>query len=241
MLQKGLVKTIPSQELLSLKMRNISELFPGFLSGDFALLYGSNDIQSLAALLSIRAQLPTQLGGLASKVIFIDGANSFRLYQTTHLARLCNLDPKQVLDHIYISRAFTAHQVAALITSQLKETIEKYSAKLVIISDIAGYFLDEDITEIEAQRIFSQITNYLSNLAKEQQIIILATYLPHPQTKRNTLLHASTYSKANVVLSLRRTSYARQFVLEKHPTLSIGSSEVPFQDLTLDDFLEVNA
>jgi len=205
------------------------------------LIYGSNAIQSVATLLTIRAQLPTQLGGLASNVLFIDGANSFRLYQITRLARLCNLDPNQVLDHIYISRAFTAHQVSALITSQLEEATKKYSAKLVIISDIAGYFLDEDIAEDEAQRIFSQITNYLSNFAKEHQIIILATYLPHPQTKRNTLLHASNYSKANVVLALKKTSCARQFVLEKHPTQSLGLSEVQFEDLTLDHFLEVSA
>ncbi len=222
-------------------MRNISELFPGFQAGDFALLHGSEAIQSIATLLSIRAQLPTQLGGLASNVIFIDGANSFRLYQTTRLARLCNLDPNQVLDHIYISRAFTAYQVAALITSQLEEATKKYSAKLVIISDIGGYFLDEDIAEDEAQRIFSQITNYLLSFAKKHQIIILATYLPHPQTKRNTLLHASNYSKANVVLALRKTGHARQFVLEKHPTISNGLREVPFEDLTLDNFLEVSA
>jgi Rad51 len=241
LLQNTLVKTTSSPELLSLNMRNVNKLFPGFQAGDFALIYGSNAIQIIATLLSIRAQLPTQLGGLASNVIFIDGANSFRLYQTTRLARLCNLDPNQVLDHIYISRAFTAYQVSALITSQLEEATKKYSAKLVIISDIAAYFLDEDITEEEAQRIFSQITNYLSNFAKEKQIIILATYLPHPQTKRNTLLHASNYSKANVVLALKKTSHARQFILEKHPTQSLGLSEVPFEDLTLDDFLEVSA
>lgn len=235
------VKPTLSQPIFPINIRNVNEIFPGFELGDFALLQGSSSIASLTSLLCVRAQLPTQLGGLQSNIIFIDGANTFSLYQIAKLAQIHHLNPKKVLDRIIISRAFTAHQTTTLITYQLKETIEKYSAKLVIISDIAGYFLDEDITEIEAQRIFSQITNYLSNLAKEQQIIILATYLPHPQTKRNTLLHASTYSKANVVLSLRRTSYARQFVLEKHPTLSIGSSEVPFQDLTLDDFLEVNA
>jgi hypothetical protein len=240
-LQNELVKTIPSPELLSLNMRNLNQLFPGFQAGDFALLYGSNAVESIVTLLSIRAQLPTQLGGLASNVICIDGGNSFRLYQTTRLARLCNLEPKQVLDHIYISRAFTAYQATALITSQLEEAIKKYSAKLVIILDIAGYFLDEDIAEGEAQRIFSQVTSYLSKFAKEQQIIIVATYPPHPQTKRNTLLYGSTYSKANVVLALRRTSYARQFVLEKHPTLPMGLSDVPLEALTLDDFLEVTA
>jgi hypothetical protein len=50
------------------------------------------------------------------------------------------LNPKQALNNIFISRAFTAYQATALITHQLKEAIKKYNAKLVILSDIAGFF-----------------------------------------------------------------------------------------------------
>jgi len=128
------------------------------------------------------------------------------------------LNPKQVLDNIFISRAFTAYQATSLITHQLKEAIKKYNAKLVIISDIAGFFLDKDIPDDEAQRIFSQVTTYLSNFAKENQTIIIATYPPHADTTRNNFLQTLTCTRANVVLSLRKTSYARKFVLEKHPT-----------------------
>ncbi|HLN89494.1 MAG TPA: hypothetical protein VK253_05455 [Candidatus Binatia bacterium] len=44
---------------------------------DFALLYGSSSVISLTALLCMRAQLPIQLGGLGSNVVFIDGGNTF--------------------------------------------------------------------------------------------------------------------------------------------------------------------
>ena len=125
MSQNTLVKTVPSQTLLSLNMRNVSQLFPGFAPGDFAMLQGSHAVQSLATLLCIRAQLPTQLGGLASNVIFIDGANTFRLYQTTRLARLLRLDPKQVLDRIYLSRALTAYQMTELILQRLVEAVKR--------------------------------------------------------------------------------------------------------------------
>lgn len=66
-----------------------------------------------------------------------------------------------------------------------------------------------------------------------------ATYTSYPDTPGNNLLHASSYSKANVVLSLKRNSYARQFVLEKHSYLLPGVAELPFEDLTLDYFMEV--
>ena len=150
-------------------MRNINQLFPGFARGDFAVLYGSQFVLSLSSLLCVRAQLPTQLGGLGSDVVFVDGGNTFRLYQVARLAQLHQLNPKEVLERIYISRAFTAYQMTSLIMEKLKETVKRYDAKLVIISDIAGFFLDKDIPDEEARRVFSQVTAYLSTFAKENQ------------------------------------------------------------------------
>ena len=96
--QNTVLKTIESQPVLSLNMRNVNQLFSGFEIGDFAVLYGSNSIQSLVSLLCVRAQLPPQLGGLGSNVVFIDGGNTFRLYQVARLAQLHHLDPKQTLE-----------------------------------------------------------------------------------------------------------------------------------------------
>jgi len=239
--QNALVKTIASQPLLSLSMRNINQLFPGFNVGDFAVLYGSPSVLSLSSLLCVRAQLPNQLGGLGSDVVFVDGGNTFRLYQVARLAQLHQLNPREVLERIYISRAFTAYQMTALIMEKLKETVKKYDAKLVIISDIAGLFLDKDIPDEEARRIFSQVNAYLSTFAKENQLILIATYPPHQDTRRNNFLHTLTCGRANVVVSLRQTKYDRELVLEKHPRYVLGSAEFPSENLTLTEFMEVFA
>ena len=233
-----LAKTLSAQALLALNMRNINQLFPGFAVGDFAVLYGSPSVLSLASLLCVRAQLPTQLGGLGSDVIFVDGGNTFRLYQVARLAQLHQLNPREVLERIYISRAFTAYQMTSLIMAQLKETVKRYDAKLVIISDIAGFFLDKDIPEEEARRIFSQVTAYLSTFAKENQVILITTYPPHQDTRRNNFLQTLTCGRANIVISLRQTKYDRELVLEKHPSYVLGSAEFPSENLTLTEFME---
>ena len=238
--QNLIVKPALSQPIFPLDIRSVNEVFPGFALGDFAVLQGQS-VLSLTSLLCVKSQLPTQLGGLQSNVVFIDGGNTFRLYQIARFAQLYHLNPKQVLSNIYLSRAFTAYQTTSLIMHHLKEAIKKYNAKLVIISDIAGFFLDKDIPEDEAQRIFSQVTTFLSNFARETQTIVIATYPQHAQTPRNSFLHAVTYAKANVVLSLRRTRYSRQFVLEKHPYLPSKVAELPLEDFTLADFAEANA
>jgi hypothetical protein len=226
-----------AQPLFSLNMPSVDELFPGFAPGDFAVLYGSPSVISLTSLLCIRAQLPAQLGGLGSNVVFIDGGNTFRLYKIARLAQLHQLNPKQVLERIFISRAFTAYQLTSLILDKLEETIKNCDAKLVVISDIAGFFLDNDIPNEEAQRVYSQIISYLSSFAKKHQIILIATYLPYSGSRRGSLLQEITCSKANSVLSFSETTYTREVTLEKHPFFMLGTAELPSKNLTLTDFM----
>ena len=226
-----------AQPLFSLNMPGVDELFPGFAPGDFAVLYGSPSVISLTSLLCIRAQLPVQLGGLGSNVVFIDGGNTFRLYKIARLAQLHQLNPRQVLERIFISRAFTAYQLTSLILDKLEETIKNCNAKLVVISDIAGFFLDNDVPHEEAQRIYSQIISYLSSFARKHQIILIATYLPYSGNKRNSLLQEMTCARANTVLSFSKTTYTREVTLEKHPFFVLGTAELPSENLTLTDFM----
>jgi hypothetical protein len=237
MLQNLITKPAMAQPLFSLNMPGVDELFPGFAPGDFALLYGSPSVISLTSLLCVRAQLPVQLGGLGSNVVFIDGGNTFRLYNIARLAQLSQLNPTEALEHIFISRAFTAYQLTSLIMEKLEETIKKYDTKLVVISDIAGFFLDNDIPQEEAQRIYSQIVSYLSNFARKHQIIVIATYLPYESIKRNILLQEMTVTRATAVLSFVKTKYMREVSLEKHPSFMLGTAELPSENLTLSDFM----
>jgi hypothetical protein len=223
-----------------LNISNIDDLFSGFIAGDFAVLYGTSTALTLSSLLCVRAQLPHQLGGLGTNVIFVDGGNTFRLYQISRIAQLHQLDPEQVLRRIYISRAFTAYQMTSIIFERLKETIDKYNAKLVVISDIAGLYLDKDIPKEEARRVFSQLTAHLSKFAEENQLIILAVYPPRYRSRRNTFLHALTCGRANTVISIRPYKYGRNFILEKHPRLMLGRAEFPSENLTLTEFMESN-
>jgi hypothetical protein len=237
MTQNLIAKPTMAQPLFSLNMPGVDELFPGFTPGDFAMLYGSPLVISLTSLLCIRAQLPVQLGGLGSNVVFIDGGNTFRLYKIARLAQLHQLNPEQVLKRIFISRAFTAYQLTSLILDKLEETIKNYNSKLVVISDIAGFFLDNDISHEEALRVYSQIISYLSSFARKHQIILIATYLPYSNNRRNSLLQEITCSRANTVLSFSKTTYTREVTLEKHPFFVLGTAEFPSENLTLTDFM----
>jgi hypothetical protein len=233
-----LIKPMPSQAVLPFSISNIDVLFPGFAAGDFGVLYGTPTVLLLSLLLCVRAQLPLQLGGLETNVVFVDGGNTFRLYKVSRIAQLHHLCPKQVLERIYISRAFTAYQMASIIFEKLEETVSKYSVKLVIVSDIAGLYLDRDIPMKEANQVFSQLTVHLSKLADEHQIIVVATCLPHYCSRRNTFFHAVVSGRANLVASVRSTKSGQEFVLEKHRVLNLGRARFPSGHHTLNQFME---
>ena len=185
-------------------------------------------VTSLTSLLCVRAQLPPQLGGLGSSVVFIDGGNTFRLYNIARLSAACiSLDPEKVLGNIFISRAFTAYQLTSLIMEKLEETVKNYDAKVVVISDIAGFFVDNKVPAEEAQRVYSQIVTYLSNFARKHQIVIVATYLPHENSKRNTSPAGNDAAPTPApCFASQKRSYGREVALEKHPSYTSGRHRV---------------
>jgi hypothetical protein len=235
-----LVKPEASQALLSFNMENVGSLFPGFEIGDFAIMYGSSSVLTLSLLLAVRAQLPYQLGGLESNTIFVDGGNTFRLYKVSRLARLHELKPKHALQRILISRAFTAHQMTSIILEKLEETVAKYEARLVILSDLEELYLDEDIRPEESKDVFSQVTAHLARFAGQNGVIVLATCPPHFRSRRSTFLDAVLQARSNVNIRIERKKaypFAEQFVLEKHPILKTGCVDFPNENLCLLDFL----
>jgi predicted ATP-dependent serine protease len=224
---------------LSFGLENIDELFPGFVSGDFAVLYGLPTCLYLSFLLSVRCQLSRKRGGLDSSVIFIDGGNSFDVYTTSSIAQQYGLDPKQVLEKIYISRAFTAYQLTSLILEKLKEAFSSFKSKLVIVSDIISLYLDRDVPKTEAVDVFHKLTNYLSKFARENKVIVVATHFLRFRSVRSMFFESVLFGRADVLIRVKDSRGVLRFVLEKHPRYGLGEVEFPFDRVTLERFMEV--
>jgi hypothetical protein len=235
MQQKLIVKAAMAQTTakpFTFKVPDIDGLFPGFKAGDFAVLYGPQSITSLTSLLCTRAQLPAQLGGLESSVVFIDCANSSSLSNN----QLQQLDAKDPLERVLNMRVYTAYRLTSLIMEKLQDAVENQDAKLVVISDIAGPFLNDNVDDQEAKTVYSQIMSYLANFAKKHHLIIIATYLTHESSRRNITLQEITNQKANTVLRFTKTPYTSEVELEKHPSYMLGIVDFTPEIQTLTDF-----
>ncbi len=239
MQQSLLIKPSMAQAILTrltFNIQDIDGLFPGFKAGDFAVIYGPQSVNSLASLLSVRAQLPAKLGGLDGNVVFIDCANSSSLSDI----QLQQLDAKDPLERVLNMRVFTAYRLTSLIMEKLHDAVENQNAKLVVISDIACPFLYDNVNDQEAKTVYSQIMSYLSNFAKRHHIIIIATYLSHENSRRNIALQEITTVKANTVLRFTSTPYTKEVELEKHPSYMLGVVDLISESRALTDFMGQN-
>jgi hypothetical protein len=223
---------------LSFNMDNVDCLFPGFALGDFAVLHGSSSVQSLVSLLCVRAQLPYQLGGLESDVVFVDGGNSFRLYEASTIAQFHELDPRKVLERIFVSRAFTAYQLTSTILDRLEDAVRQYGSKVVVLSDLPRLYLDKDVPKREARDVFNQLTAYIRDFAQKNRVMVIATCPLRSRSKQSIFFRETIFARANVVASVMRSRYGPMFVLEKHPVFSLGKAEFPTENITLTEFLE---
>ena len=237
--QRIIIKSIPSSQTVQTRFTfnipDIDGLFPGFKGGDFAVLYGPQSLSSLTSLLCVRAQLPAHQGGLESNVVFIDCANSSSLSSMQ-----LQLDAKDPLERVLNMRVYTAYRLTSLIMEKLQDAVENQDAKLVVISDIAGPFLNDNVDDQEAKTVFSQIMSYLANFAKKHHIIIIATYLSHESSRRNSALQAITSAKAGTVMRFTKTLYTKEVELEKHPSYMLGVADLTSENCALTDFMGSN-
>jgi len=227
-----------SNRILALGIPKIDEAFRGFQSGEFAVLVGQPLSTMLSFLLSVRCQLPFKKGGLNSRVVYIDGGNTFDPYAVSAIAQEYCLEPRSVLENIFISRAFTAYQLTALVFEKLEEALKRYRSKLVVISDITGLFLDRDVPKMEGRDTFLKMTQYLLELATRRRAIVVASYFPRPYTSRNLFLESVLLARASTVIRFKESRGGFKFALEDHPNIKPFVIDFPSNAVTIDMFAE---
>ena len=79
--------------------------------------------------------------------------------------------------------------------------------------------------------------SYLANFAKKHHLIIIATYLSHETSRRNSVLQEITTAKANTVLRFTKTPYTKEVELEKHPSYMLGVVDLTSENQALTDFI----
>lgn len=151
----------------------------------------------LMALEVPRAWSSSVLGGLAPQVMgqggrdarplyCADGANCFDPYAFGTAARRRGHDATEILDRVFVTRAFTIHQleaVAAGMLAPLAHDPRHQSAAcrpLVVVLGIEHLFLEQSLPRAERQRVLGRVLGHLRAMV-DAGLTAIATHEP-PRT-----------------------------------------------------------
>lgn len=143
------------------------------------LLYG----HPLVFRLGLYAATERVLAG--ESVLYLDGANTFDPFVIGRLARAHRQQPRKVLTMIHVARAFTCHQMERLVSDCLATALDRYQARIAILSGLFDTFYDQAVPEQEALRLFGRMMEAIRRLT-QQGYTLLCLSPPAPILTRTS-------------------------------------------------------
>ena len=138
--------------------------------------YGSGKTQ-IAHQLAVNVQLPKDKGGLGGSALFVDTENTFRPERIEQMAKAINLDPKEVLEKIYVGRAYNSdHQI--LLIEKAKDMIKEKNIRLVVIDSLTSHFRSEYVGRgslATRQQKLNQHLHTLQKIADKYNCVVYVT------------------------------------------------------------------
>ena len=149
------------------------------LPGQLAALVGPRGVLRLHPWLVA----PALLAG--ENLLVADGGNSFNPYDLSTVAQWAGLAPKDLLRRVHVSRAFTCHQMLALVRD-LTRFAQQTQSRLVLLPGLLDTFYDEAIPTREARRVWHATLDSLKRLTIED-LLLLTICHDHPMEPKRPL------------------------------------------------------
>jgi DNA repair protein RadA len=156
--------------------------------------------------LCVNVQLPRSEGGLEGRALYIDTEGTFRPERLIQMADAKGLDPRKILQNVFVIRAHTSqHQV--LLVKNAIDTVAEKKINLIIVDSLISHFRSEYIirgTLATRQQLMNQHIHdliRLANIYPELAIVITNQVQSKPDaffgdpnraTGGHIMAHAST-------------------------------------------------
>jgi hypothetical protein len=145
--------------------------------GKLYCLHGAGSVFRI----SLAAAAHVLLNGMP--VTLVDGTNRFDAYYLAEFARKHagirrdgrRITPADLLDNIFISRAFTCYQMEAVITERLPAFVRKSGSPVVIVFGLLDTFYDEQAPLFEVRAGLRRVIDALRALRAAHVAVLLAS------------------------------------------------------------------
>lgn len=164
------------------------------------------------AILRLYPWLVSPLLLIGESIMAADGGNGFNPYDFAKLAERAGIAPREILARIHVSRAFTCHQMLALV-GELPRFTRKRETRVILLPGLLDTFYDEAIPAPEAKRLWRMTLTCLRRLADE--FLLLAVCPEHPMEAKRTLQPSLSQAADRVVVLSRNMEGALSLRLEK--------------------------
>ncbi len=111
------------------------------------------------------------------RVSLLEGANRFHPYRVGELGRALGLDAGATLRRVRLARAFTAHQMVALVDGWLRE-LRAHPATLLVGHDLPALFWDGETPDDERDALLRQVARGLAEVVRRSALPLLLTLGP---------------------------------------------------------------
>lgn len=159
------------------------------------LLQGVPFVMRLGLTIAVRSLLA------GDRLCWVDGVNAFDPYAVARLAKRAGRSPKELLARVYVSRAFTCHQVHALVVDRLPQAVRELPADGVVAVGLGATFHDDEVPAPEAAALFDDVVGALERLAA-QGVPVLVVDPSLPQDYREPRFARALSRAAGVVLAV---------------------------------------
>ena len=188
----------------------------GLEMGLVHLFYGDRCLHNDLLRFAVQAQLPEDKGGIDSSTIVIDSANMIKIEKITDYAFQLSLEPEEVMDRIYISRAFNSSQTYDLVMNQLEEFFQRIPARLLIVSGLPELYLSEGVKGERLQELTHMATK-LMTFTLQRGIATLVSASASPRNRRIPSGGKTLASCAQVHVFVEESKAYVKYALAKHP------------------------
>jgi len=224
---------IPEYKVLSTGFNYIDSELGGLRPGSIHLVKGRSNFIDLF----VYRAVVRNIIGFNRPVVFLDCGNSFSPYKIASICRASGVDPKEVLQRIFISRPFTAYQLNTLLEEGLSDTLATTGPVMLVFSRPLNLFSSEDVDEKDASVILKRILLNLKHFTGGEYPLLIT------QDIRKVRGLSGTAQVADTVYNVKELGEQRLSIfVEKDPYLQPRLLELIFSNNVqsiLDDYLEV--
>lgn len=190
----------------------------GYECGLVHLFYGHASFCEDLLRAAVWAQVPEARDGFAGPVIIIDSSNMIDTLKLADYASEYELNAEDVMDNIFISRAFNSSQTYDLLVNHLDEYMERIAAKMLIVPGLPDLFTSEGFDAERSQQIAHASARLMAKTF-EYGLVTLVSTGNHQFPKGIPPVGRALASNAQVHILVERTPMRTLYTLTKHPSL----------------------